>query len=230
MSVRTVKGIGYFKVKWDDVYASTNVLATLCDHEGTEIQLPMGAKLMRATLVPFDEATKQSAQELQLKHMELSTVVDTSHSNQARIYMGLSNWKSTDTVPEKERMPVGTLEPLNIDSMYSHMRPSLTAADGRAFHDLGTPLWIDAWLCDTIGVTPDPYDFTRKGCYINVLFHHFDNDPVLQGSFGIKPMKDMAHFRKLNLFTGEINLQLIYEYAVVNKPSQGMSDWGEFTN
>ena len=56
------------------------------------------------------------------------------------------------------------------------MRPSLTSAEGRSFGDIATPLWIDAWQMDTVGIRPDPTDNKRKPAYINALFYKFDKE------------------------------------------------------
>ena len=148
----------------------------------------------------------------------------------ARIFIGLALADAEDTsAPLKSSTPVGALAPMNTDSSYGHMRPSLTTPEGRNFADLGAPLWIDAWLCDTVGLYPDPEDGQRKGSYVNVIFHDFDKDPAIKGIYSSngtniwKGLKDIEHTKKN--FNHKLRFTFIYEYTSVTPP--GTTAWGE---
>ena len=230
VELKNVKGKAYIEVSWSSLHANSIVLSSVkkVDTQSPLI-LPVGSKLLSAVLIPGDEITKQASEHLSSMY-NMFKQADSTIQDPARIYIGLALADADDTSALViSRTPVGALAPMNTDNSYGHMRPSLTTAEGRNFADLGAPLWIDAWLCDTVGLFPDPQDNQRKGSYVNVLFHDFDKDVAIKGldhPNGIniwKGLKDTPHTKQF--FNDKLRFTFIYEYTSVTPP--GNTAWGE---
>ena len=230
VELKNVKGKGYIEASWSSLHENSTVLSSVknVDTQGPLI-LPVGSKLLSAVLIPGDENTKQASEHL-MSMYNMFKQADAPIEDPARIYIGLALADADDTSAlQISRTPVGALAPMNTDNAYGHMRPSLTTADGRNFADLGAPLWIDAWLCDTVGLYPDPQDHQRKGSYVNILFHDFDKDVAIQGldhPNGINiwmGLKDKPYTK--HMFADKLKFTFIYEYTSVTPP--GNTAWGQ---
>lgn len=225
--------MGYISAKWGDLFGNEKVIASVKDAQGTPVQLPLGSKLMMACVVPCDEDTKIASELVHDSHQKQEVPTE----SKARFFIGLANYHANENVDEAYKLPVGTQAPLNIASEYSHMRPSLTSADGRNFGDIATPLWIDAWQMDTIGIRADPTDNKRKPAYINALFYKFDKD----GAVAAPPRSDTAfhgkvweggllgklHLQKYFETNKYLKLQVLYEYITVPRPVSVQTGWGD---
>lgn len=220
--------MGYISVKWGDVFANPKVVASVRDSEGKPVQLPLGSKLMMACVVPCDEDTKIASELVHDYHKKQHV----QSENKARFFIGLANHHDSAIVDEELRLPVGTQEPLNTRSDHSHMRPSLTSAEGRNFGDIATPLWIDAWQMDTVGIRADPSDNKRKPAYINALFYKFDtngdqSDTSFHGEGWDGGLVGKLHLKKYFETNKYLKLQILYEYITVPRPVYVETGWGD---
>lgn len=225
--VQRWREVGYISVKWGDLFANEKVIASVKDSKGKPVQLPLGSKLMMACVVPCDEDTKIASElvhDYQKKRQVLS-------ENKARFFIGLANYHDNDDVDEHYKLPVGTQDPLNSRSEYSHMRPSLTSAEGRQFGDIATPLWIDAWQMDTVGIQADPRDGKRKPVYMNALFHKFNGAPngdtTFHGQGLDKGLSGKLHLQKYFEPDKYLKLEILYEYVTVPRPFNVQTGWGD---
>ena len=226
----------YVCTTWEDVLSSEEHVVTArvtTQKNAPPFTLPIGAKLTLAVVEPDTRHTREAAVKLSVAHQATA-----SHTSKGRVYVGLSNYAipvnyitpatalaNNVYYPTLEQVkPVGTSEPLNFRMEYKHMQPSLTAGQGRSFGDLSTPLWIDAWQSDTVGVVPDP-DYqvynrmtsswenvpTKVGAHISFMFYRFAQDIVLRSFMGLDdgtPTQDATHFR------GPLKLKIYLEYLL----------------
>ena len=223
----------YIHTTWEAVLGNEVVVVTARKGPSPHSEpfpLPVGSKLTMVVLEPDWHSTKQTAEILHAAHQ-----TTTSHTSKARVYCGLAAYAqpANGMTPEsasaanvwypslEQVSPVGSTQPLNTRTEYRHMQPSLTAAQGRAFGDLATPLWIDAWQSDTIGIVPDP-DWkvwrggqwvshpTKVPAYLSFLFYKFADDVAIKsilGTDGGSPHEDATKF------TGPIKLKIYVEYV-----------------
>jgi hypothetical protein len=200
------QGAAYVVTTWKELLENEKVIVTarVFPHRNAPpYTISIGKKLTLAVVEPGSDETKRSAKCLHDAH--LGTPM---HTSKGRVYIGLSNYavpnstsgdqaqhvaKNVHWPTEEQLLPVGTADPMNTSADYKHMQPSLTAAQGRAFGDMATPLWIDAWQSDTIGIVPDPtyktwnpmasrWDLTPivTPAKISFLFYKFNEDVELQ--------------------------------------------------
>ena len=232
--VQRWRKIGYLTAKWGDLFANEKVIKSVKDEHGQPVLLPMGSKLMMACVIVADEETKIASE---LVH-EAHTKIVLDEDSKARFFIGMSNYHDNENVDPMLKTPVGSQAPLNNNSLYSHMRPSLTSAEGRNFGDIATPLWIDAWQMDSVGIRADPTDGVRKPSYINALFYKFDrngaynnpptSDTALNGvNENNKGVRDMIHTKKYFDDDKFLKLQVLYEYITVPRPLLVKTAWGE---
>lgn len=230
-AVARKNGAAYVVTTWEEVLAKEKLIVTARVDPGQHARpftLPIGGKLTFAVVEPGSTGTKNAAKCLFNEHLETAT-----HTSKGRVYIGLSNYavpvnyatqQSTQNAnrhwpTEEQLLPVGTADPMNTRSDYKHMQPSLTAAQGRAFGDMATPLWIDAWQSDTIGIHPDP-DWTvynpltrawesrptHVRANLSFLFYKFSDDVAIQ-----RILADDNHACR-HMFTGPLILKIYVEY------------------
>ena len=235
--IRRMSGAAYIETTWEELLANESVIVTAREGYGMSAlpyKLPIGSKLTMAVLEPDWNSTKKTAQILHTEHAST-----TNHTSKGRLYVGLSNYavpnagvtqdSAAAANPPRyfptmaELLPVGGAAPLNTRQEYKHMQPSLTATHGRAFGDLATPLWIDAWQSDTIGIFPDPdrkvWDVSSKAwvsepkcvpAHISFLFYKFNEDFALQRIMGLEDGTDPAQDAKF--FKGPLKLKIYLEF------------------
>ena len=225
---------GYITAKWSDLLSKQEVLATVKDITGKPVTLPLGSKLMMASVITFDENSKIASELVQQIHLKL----EEDDENKARFFIGLSNsHEDTKGVAFDLIKPVGIQAPMNNRNDHAFMRPSLTAAEGRNFGDIATPLFVDCWQLDAVGIRPDPVDNIRKDAYMNVLFYKFDKQSAQDGTGDIslhgdasgasKGLVDLKHTSKY--FNGELKLKMHYEYVTMSRPVDVKTGWGEIS-
>jgi len=225
---------GYITAKWSDLLSKQEVIATVKDIDGKPVTLPLGSKLMMASVITFDENTKIASELVQQIHLKLEE--DDEHK--ARFFIGLSNSHEDAKGVDFDRIkPVGSQSPMNFLNDYVHMRPSLTAAKGRNFGDIATPLFVDCWQIDAVGIRPDPVDNVRKDAYMNVLFFKFDKQSAKDGTGDIslhgdasgssKGLVDLKHTAKY--FNGDLKLKMHYEYVTMAHPVDVKTGWGDMS-
>jgi len=78
---------GYITAKWSDLLSKHEVIATVKDIDGKPVTLPLGSKLMMASVVTFDENSKIASELVQQIHLKLEE--DDEHK--AKFFIGLSN-------------------------------------------------------------------------------------------------------------------------------------------
>ena len=234
--VQRWRRIGYISVKWGDLFNNEKVVTSVKSGGGDAVLLPMGSKLMMACVVPYDEDTKTASELVHDSHERISV----DDENKARFYIGLANAHDGEDVDFIQKVPVGSKSPLNNNSLYEHMRPSLTSAEGRNFGDIATPLWIDAWQMDTVGIRPDPWDGKRKPAYINALFYRFhkegahtqppSSDTAINGEgTWNRGLRDLQYTKQFFKDDKLLKLQVLYEYITVPRPLYVKTGWGEST-